>query len=162
MLPVMKFAHRVKLLIIKVVHGVLICPKTNFTEVIKWNVDITFIWKALSCPMILAGRMMGQSQDGDLYCDPNLGTDPQLSRKKASTTVTLLTSPSNPNVTNHHVGFVEGGAMTLSSSFVGCFNVRSPADVPSLWLSFLEFNESRLSFVRCRVGCFSPRSVSGE
>lgn len=50
-LPVMRLAHGVKLLIIEVVHGVLICPVTNFTEVIKRVIDITAIWKSLSCPM---------------------------------------------------------------------------------------------------------------
>ena len=67
--------------------------------------------------------------------------------KKASTSVTLLSSPSNANIIGHHVGFVEGGAMSGSelhtTSFtIGCFNVRSLADVPLLWLSFPKFNNT--------------------
>lgn len=54
-LPVIKFAHGVKvLLIIELVQGVLICPLTDLTNIITINnaADITLIFKPLSSSMM--------------------------------------------------------------------------------------------------------------
>lgn len=52
-LPVMKFKHGVKLLIIEVVQGVLICALAEMTEIASRVVyTATICWKALSPSMI--------------------------------------------------------------------------------------------------------------
>lgn len=51
LLPVMKLKHGVKLLIIDIVHGVLICPLTNIAEMTKRVADIAISLEPLIVSM---------------------------------------------------------------------------------------------------------------
>lgn len=50
-LPVIKLKQGVKLLIVEVVHGVLICPLTTVVEMTKRVADIAISWQPLIVSM---------------------------------------------------------------------------------------------------------------
>lgn len=50
-LPVIKLKQGVKLLIVEVVHGVLICPLTTVAEMTKRVADIAISWQPLIASM---------------------------------------------------------------------------------------------------------------
>lgn len=52
-LPVMKFMHGVKLVIIDAVHGVVICALIGVIDIARMNIDITVMHMDLLCPSMI-------------------------------------------------------------------------------------------------------------
>lgn len=67
LLPVMKLKHGVKLLIIDVVHGVLICPLTNIAEMTKRVADIAISLE----PLIVSMSSRNKSTTSGLQSERN-------------------------------------------------------------------------------------------